>query len=586
MNELTERFRQIRMQVLTEPMNSQLFKERYHSLRKERLSKPAEVLHDVACEVRKGKSATVFAMEHSVSVEHIHNWAEIYGRSDVGHINDLLAFDRLLLDESELQSAMARSQPGWVENRMVTDGRADNIILNYAILCGAPDDIDAHIRLAASRTDAVLTGYDLSQLLDSRAQPWCSILQELDFVLACEPERVEAHFLRGQLLAYTDSSIAAAACHFEKCLAREQDLTRFGLAAARSWYGRSTPEIDQCLAVLDQLPAGGEGAPALKLRATCLARKKKYVRAVADLTRYLESEPWDAEAFLLRAWCRAALGKTESANDDLQHFLCSEITYSPRTHLFLSQTYLHLDRLDDAERQAHMAERADNWAADWDTKEQINQVRAAIEKRREARNFRLEKGRGEPPQFRYFPGAYDNLKKGVIRSSKAECIVCEKTPGLIYVGPVFCADGDADSHICPWCIADGEAGGKLGATFNPIAAPCDAGNRLGSISEIPEEVVDEIASRTPGVPVNQEGKWFFHCSDGAQFIGSVGWKELQSFGTQAVEALRAQAVEVLGGVDDAEVDDWMKQLVADGSPAGYLFRCEKCGAFGGFSDCD
>src|SRR5580692_9345664 len=69
------------------------------------------------------------------------------------------------------------------------------------------------------------------------------------------------------------------------------------------------------------------------------------------------------------------------------------------------------------------------------------------------------------PVFKYHP---DPVATGAFKEDRdTPCLGCSRIRGYIYTGPVF-TEGSftLDNHLCPWCIADGTAAKKFGATFN------------------------------------------------------------------------------------------------------------------------
>jgi uncharacterized protein CbrC (UPF0167 family) len=186
------------------------------------------------------------------------------------------------------------------------------------------------------------------------------------------------------------------------------------------------------------------------------------------------------------------------------------------------------------------------------------------------RSFRVGRSTGLP-KFKYFP---DPVAAGVIVQSDTECACCGKARGYVYTGTVY-ADEDYEHCICPWCIAGGSAHAKLGATFFDE----DAVGGHGTWDEVPERVVAEITQRTPEFTSWQSAQWWTHCSDAAQFLGAVGRKELDAFGPDAVAGIKASSE-----LDGSVWEDAYPDLDKDGSPTAYLFRCSKCGKFGGFWD--
>jgi hypothetical protein len=180
----------------------------------------------------------------------------------------------------------------------------------------------------------------------------------------------------------------------------------------------------------------------------------------------------------------------------------------------------------------------------------------------------------ELPNFKYHP---DPVLTGHFVKSDAKCTCCGKARGFIYTGPVYALE-EYDECICPWCIADGSAHEKLGASFTD-----EVGIGGGGLwDEVADEVVQEVAHRTPGFHGWQQEQWWTHCGEAAAFIGRAGCKELKSLGSQATAAIRKSA----GFSDGPEWHRFFLTLEKDGSPTAYIFRCTKCGQFGGYQDCD
>jgi uncharacterized protein CbrC (UPF0167 family) len=178
------------------------------------------------------------------------------------------------------------------------------------------------------------------------------------------------------------------------------------------------------------------------------------------------------------------------------------------------------------------------------------------------------------PTFKYHP---DPVKTGSIEPSATKCVCCGKARGYIYAGPVYAA-GEYDDSICPWCIADGSAHEKFDASFHDEAGVGGG----GEWDDVPEEVIEEVAHRTPGFAGWQQEQWWTHCGDAGQFLGRAGHAELKAAGPQAIAAVRESA----GIDDDDEWEEFFNSLDKDGSPTAYLFKCSKCGQLGGYQDCD
>jgi uncharacterized protein CbrC (UPF0167 family) len=184
---------------------------------------------------------------------------------------------------------------------------------------------------------------------------------------------------------------------------------------------------------------------------------------------------------------------------------------------------------------------------------------------------RVALGSRNLPKFKYFP---DPVASGVIVESDAACVCCGKARGYVYTGTVY-ADEDYEDCICPWCIADGSAHKKLAATFFDE----DAVGGYGTWDEVPIRVAAKIVERTPEFTTWQSAQWWTHCGDAAQFLGAVGRKELDALGPEAVAGIKASSE-----LDGSIWEDAYPDLDKNGSPRAYLFRCSKCGKFGGYWD--
>jgi uncharacterized protein len=174
------------------------------------------------------------------------------------------------------------------------------------------------------------------------------------------------------------------------------------------------------------------------------------------------------------------------------------------------------------------------------------------------------------PEFPYHP---DPLVTGFVEGSEATCLSCNQGRGFIYTGPVYAADEFTES-ICPWCIADGSAAARFEAMFTddqPIP------------EDVPAEVVNVVTTRTPGFGGWQQEHWLYHCADGAAFLGVVGWPELQG-DPEAVETLRRNNAG--HGWSPEQVEEYLRALDKNGSPAAYLFKCRHCDARLAYSDSD
>jgi len=178
------------------------------------------------------------------------------------------------------------------------------------------------------------------------------------------------------------------------------------------------------------------------------------------------------------------------------------------------------------------------------------------------------------PIFQYHP---DPIATGNVIESNSECACCGQSRGYVYSGPVY-AEDNLENCICPWCIADGSAHEKFGAAFTDE----DGIGGYGEWDAVPPEIVEEVAYRTPGFSGWQQENWWTHCDDAAQFLGRAGKAELVKLGSEAISAIRDST-----GLDDGpDWEEFLSALDKEGSPTAYIFRCRKCGALGGYQDCD
>jgi uncharacterized protein len=175
------------------------------------------------------------------------------------------------------------------------------------------------------------------------------------------------------------------------------------------------------------------------------------------------------------------------------------------------------------------------------------------------------------PTFRYHA---DPIATGSVVISDSKCVCCEQARGYIYTGPVYSEDEHTDD-ICPWCIADGSAHVKIGAEFTD---PAGVGG-YGDWEDVPANIYEEVAHRTPGFNGWQQEKWFTCCGDAACFTGRAGYKELLGMGAQAIEAIRVESQ-----LDGKEWEEYLKGMDKKDQPTAYLFRCLHCQKIGGYSD--
>ena len=168
------------------------------------------------------------------------------------------------------------------------------------------------------------------------------------------------------------------------------------------------------------------------------------------------------------------------------------------------------------------------------------------------------------PVFRYHP---DPALSGSIVASDAQCACCGKRRGFIYTGPAYCEE-ELEDALCPWCIADGKAHEKFDASFASLDELPD---------DVPPEVRDEIAHRTPGFNSWQEGRWLGCCGDAAAFLEPAGYEEIRARYPQLEGALMMYIVHELE-LSGAAATRFLHGLQRDQGATAYIFACRHCDA--------
>ncbi|MFK0295613.1 CbrC family protein [Streptomyces sp. NPDC090442] len=171
------------------------------------------------------------------------------------------------------------------------------------------------------------------------------------------------------------------------------------------------------------------------------------------------------------------------------------------------------------------------------------------------------------PEFPYHP---DPIATGSVVSSDVACVCCGRVRGYIYTCAVYSV-ADLDDRLCPWCIADGSAAERYDASF------VEGG--LGD--DVPVEIFSAVDKHTPSFASWQATQWFFHCGDGAMFLGPAGAAELAPF-PDALEMLRRELSEWEWPTD--QVEHYLSSLDKNGQPTAYLFRCRVCATHLAYSD--
>jgi len=174
------------------------------------------------------------------------------------------------------------------------------------------------------------------------------------------------------------------------------------------------------------------------------------------------------------------------------------------------------------------------------------------------------------PDFKYhrYP-----IQSGSGEESSASCECCGQARGYIYAGPVY-SEEDLDDSICPWCISDGKAHAKFDASFVDEATLPDG---------LSEDIVHEVAWRTPGYSAWQAEQWFSCCNDAMTFLEPVGIQEIR-------ERYRELEFNVLGNiiyelhVSGGPAHRLLETLDKQHGPTAYVFQCSHCNAYRTFVD--
>ncbi|MGQ0698552.1 MAG: CbrC family protein [Panacagrimonas sp.] len=165
----------------------------------------------------------------------------------------------------------------------------------------------------------------------------------------------------------------------------------------------------------------------------------------------------------------------------------------------------------------------------------------------------------ELPTFRYHPNP---VATGVVTADDVKCTACLKARGFIYTGPVY-AEDELQGHICPWCIADGSAAAKLGASF--------ADSHPLKVAGVPDAVVDEVHLRTPAFVSWQGEAWLAHCADACEFHGDASKEDLVNISREAKRLLLEEQ-----NFAEANWKAVIEHYESGGDPAFYKFICRHC----------
>lgn len=172
------------------------------------------------------------------------------------------------------------------------------------------------------------------------------------------------------------------------------------------------------------------------------------------------------------------------------------------------------------------------------------------------------------PRFTYHP---DPIATGSIIPSDEACECCRTARGYVYCTSPY--GEDEIEYVCPWCIADGTASEKLGASFSdswPL-----------SQAKISREIIDEVTLRTPGYSSWQQESWIACCEDACEFHGDADPRELAVL----LGDDRSRVAEDFD-LPIGDLDEMLKHYEPGSSLAIYKFKCRHCEAVHYNWDCD
>ena len=165
----------------------------------------------------------------------------------------------------------------------------------------------------------------------------------------------------------------------------------------------------------------------------------------------------------------------------------------------------------------------------------------------------------ELPTFRYHPNP---VATGACVKQSETCLSCEKEVSHIYIGPTFSIH-ELDEQLCAWCIADGSANEKFDVEFSD-PHPLE-------LAGLPESLIEEVTTRTPGFICWQQPTWLTHCDDACLFVGDATMKVLQAISTAEHDDLLKT-----GHLDKEEFEEILGYYRPGGTPGIYHFRCMHC----------
>jgi uncharacterized protein len=163
------------------------------------------------------------------------------------------------------------------------------------------------------------------------------------------------------------------------------------------------------------------------------------------------------------------------------------------------------------------------------------------------------------PHFKYHT---EPLRTGSVETSGAMCVCCSRQTGYVYVAPVY-STHMLDDSLCPWCIADGSAAAKFGASFTDEYSLHSTG--------VPASVIEEVSQRTPSYSSWQQEEWLAHCNDACDFQGDATVEDVLNVSDQTKQAWFDHY-----SLSQAEWDHITINYVPGGHQALHKFVCLHC----------
>ena len=107
------------------------------------------------------------------------------------------------------------------------------------------------------------------------------------------------------------------------------------------------------------------------------------------------------------------------------------------------------------------------------------------------------------------------MASGSLRKSDHICECCGQSWGTLYQGNIYTKHHV--TNVCPWCIADGSATDKFGATFID-GSFCNDELRYVSLTD---QANREVFGCTIGFATFNAIGWWVHCGEPAEYVTRI-----------------------------------------------------------------